>query len=135
MAEARSSRRDPTARPRRPLKPGEPGDGADGYPADQAEEQRFDEGLEAAPGEAEAPEDFPHVPEGESPRPVQNERQDVSPRRLSPLDYHLLKGVWQAQAIEELVDQNMIADLQGRQHRARRDLERLHDEAADEDGQ
>jgi len=86
MAEARSSRRDPTARPRRPLKPDEPGNGMEGYPADQADEQRFDEGLEPAATEGEAPEDFPHVPEGESPRPVQAERQDVSPRRLSPAE-------------------------------------------------
>ena len=38
-------------------------------------------------------------------------------------------------AVDELVDQDVIADLQGRQHRPGRNLERLDDEGADEQRQ
>ena len=48
-----------------------------------------------------------------------------------PAERHLRQRDLQARAVEELVHQDVVADLERRQHRAGRDLERLHHERPD----
>ncbi len=63
-----------------------------------------------------------------------DEDDDVAATRIRELDDALAEDR-QPDAVAQLVDQDVVADLQGLEHRARGDLERLHQEGADEERQ
>src|SRR5213080_1172595 len=67
------------------------------------------------------PDEDDHVAGARLVQPGQLSERDLRQRDLDP------------RAVDELVHQDVVANLQRRQHRPRRDLESLHDEHADEE--
>src|SRR5581483_6368024 len=59
-----------------------------------------------------------------------DEYDHIATIRVSPLPHRRFYGIGQPQTVQKFAYQNMIADLQRREHRPGRNFERLHNEAA-----